>query len=198
MQRSGSKTRLGTSSGAVALASGLLWAAMALAEEPQGPGPMPSYKGRGKVTEAIGQAGALMDIGGATLRLPPRLRIGHSRVLTFRRVKKKIKPAQIHKRFVRIGPTLHFDGALDARGRPVSVTVKAKVKLKAGYKLVLAVEEAGICQEHNKSYKLGASGLCSAWRFEPARYRRGLKTVSASLESTGGYHLQFGMLPKDG
>jgi hypothetical protein len=162
-------------------------------------GTMPVYKGKGKVTEAVDTVtGALYDIGGGiTLLLPRGLPIGHSRVLTLKKAKGRFVPSQVHKRFRKHGQTLHFDGALNAPGNPIILAMAMKREpKKRGYKFVLAMEEAGLCNDANKKYKLG-HGLCSVWKTVDTVYQHAAKRVVAKLDATGGMRLQFGWIPEE-
>jgi hypothetical protein len=157
----------------------------------------PTFTGKGKVTEAVDTIkGAIFDIGGGiTLSLPKGLPIGHSRLLTLKTTTSRPTPSQIHPKFQRIGATLHFDGALNAARNPIVLALTAKRSPeKSGYKLVLAIEEAGLCDGKNKGSQLG-HGLCSTWRTVDARYDSTGEKIVAELTSTGGYRLQFGLIP---
>jgi hypothetical protein len=158
----------------------------------------PTVTGKGKVTEAVDTLkGAIFDIGGGvTLTLPKGLPIGHSRLVTLKTTNQKPVPSQIHPRFQRLGATLHFNGALNTAKAPIVLALSSKKEpVKARYKLVLAIEEAGLCAGNNKGSKLGA-GLCSTWRTVDAQYDSASGRVVAKLKSTGGYRLQFGWIPE--
>lgn len=158
---------------------------------------IPVHTGKGKVTEAVNtKNGAVFDIGGGiTITLPRGLPIGQSRVLTLKKTNRPPKPAQIHKKFRRHGQTVVFTGALNAPDSPIVLAMKMKKKPeKRGQKLVLAMEETGLCTDENKRYKLG-KGLCSVWRIIETEYDLAGKRIIAKLSSTGGLRLQFGWIP---
>jgi hypothetical protein len=162
------------------------------------PGGIPTYTGKGKITQAIDtDKGAVFDIGGGfTMLFPKGLPVGHSRIVTLKFGSKRPKPSQIHKKFKPHGKTLLLDAALNARRTPLVLAMSVKKEpMKKGYKLVLAVEEAGFCEPKNKKYKIGKSGLCSTWRTIDAEYDSAQKRVVAELESTGGLRLQLGWIP---
>jgi hypothetical protein len=160
---------------------------------------MPQHSGKGSVTEAVDtDKGAIFDIGkGVTMMFPKGIGVGHSRLLTLRRAKKKPKPAQILKGFKPEGPALDFNGALNAADTPIvlSLAMKREPK-KKGMKLVVAMEIGTFCEGANKKYKL-KSGLCSGWEFHTAEYDPGGQRLRAKLGSTGGLRLQFGWVPED-
>ncbi|MBN1654690.1 MAG: hypothetical protein JXA30_13040 [Deltaproteobacteria bacterium] len=161
-------------------------------------GEMPTHTGKGKVTEAVDtKKGAIFDIGGGiTILLPQGLPVGSSRVLTLKKAPNRPKPTQIHKRFQRYGETVIFTGALGTAGKPIVLSMSVKKSpQKSGYKLVLAIEEAGLCSGENKKYNIG-KGLCSVWRTVDAEYDASEKRVVAKLTSTGGHRLQFGWIPE--
>jgi hypothetical protein len=141
--------------------------------------------------------GAIFEVGGdITLTLPKGLPIGHSRLLTLKTTTDKPALSQIHPSFQRLGATLHFNGALSTAAAPIILAVSLKRSpLKPGLKLVLAIEEAGLCTGKNKGSKLG-HGLCSAWRTVDAQYDSEGGKMVAKLTSTGGYRLQFGLVPE--
>jgi hypothetical protein len=159
---------------------------------------MPTHTGKGKVTEAVDtKKGAIFDIGhGITILLPRGLPVGSSRVLTLQKSGKKPRPGQIHKKFQRFGETVVFTGTLATAGKPIILAMSMKKDpSKPGKKLVLAVEEAGLCTKENKQYKMG-KGLCSSWRLVDAEYDSSGRRVIAKLTSTGGHRLQFGWIPE--
>ena len=161
-------------------------------------GNVPTFTGKGKVTEALNtDTGALLDIGsGVTMFFPVGLPIGRSRLVTFKRGKRAPAKA-IAKGFKAIGPTLDFNGAFNTAGKPIVVTLKQKrAPSKAGYRLVLAMEVGTLCDDKNKRYKL-KSGLCSGWELLDATYDRGSSQLVAKLNSTGGLRLQFGLAKEE-
>lgn len=158
---------------------------------------MPTFTGKGKLTEAIdGDVGAVFDIGkGITMLFPKGLPVGHSRLVTLERSRKGPKAKQIHKKFKKVGTALRFSGAFNAPGRPIilAITMKRAPK-KKGSKLVLAMEIGVFCDDTNKRYKLKGS-LCSGWQFTDARHD-GTRIV-AKLRSTGGMRMVFGLIPEE-
>lgn len=171
----------------------LVFGSPAVAQE----GGMPTHEGKGSVTEAIdGDRGAIFDIGGGiTMMFPKGLPVGHSRLVTLKKAKKKPTAAQIHDGFKPLGVALEFDGAFNTAGKPVQLAMSVKNDpTKAGQKIVLAMEVATFCDAHNKAFKL-SSGLCSGWEMHEAGYEAG--RIVAKLRSTGGMRMQFGLLPED-
>jgi hypothetical protein len=161
-------------------------------------GGMPTFTGKGKVTEAVDtKLGAILDIGiGITMTLPRGLPVGSSRVLTLEKAKNKPQPAQIDKRFQKYGETVIFSGTLSTAGKPILVFLNMKKEpYKKGQKFVLAIEEAGLCTAENKKYSIG-KGLCSAWRIVDTEYDASSGQVIAKLKSTGGHRMQFGWIPE--
>lgn len=157
---------------------------------------VPTFSGKGKVTDAIdGEKGALFDIGLATIFFPPGIPVGSSRLVTLS--KGRSAPAKsIHSDFKVAGPALDFNGAFSSPARPMVVSVQQKKSpTKAGLRLVIAVEIGTFCDDHNKQYKL-KSGLCSGWELHEASYDAAGKQMVARLESTGGLRLQFGLVPE--
>jgi hypothetical protein len=176
-----------------------LTAAPLAAQEEGGSTGMPTYTGLGKVSEPLdSDKGALFNIGsGITMLFPRGLPVGHSRLVTLEKGKKKPAPNQVKPGFKAEGPVLEFNGALSTSREPIvlAMTVKKDPYLK-GHRLVLAMEVGGFCEEHNKQYKL-KSGLCSDWQFIDAEYDEAGKRVVARLNSTGGLRMQFGNLPDE-
>ncbi len=159
---------------------------------------MPTHTGKGKVTEAVDtKKGAIFDIGrGITILLPRGLPVGSSRVLTLKKSGKRPRPGQIHKKFQRLGETVVFTGTLATAGKPIVFAISMqKDPSKRGKKLVLAVEEAGLCTKENKKYRMG-KGLCSTWRLVDAEYDASGRRVVAKLTATGGHRMQFGWIPE--
>ena len=68
--------------------------------------------------------------------------------------------------------------------------------VKAGQKLVLAMEVGSFCEGPNKAYKL-KNGLCSGFELHDAEYDSADKRMVANLRSTGGLRMQFGLVPSD-
>jgi hypothetical protein len=168
-------------------------------EQDEGSDAIPTYTGKGTVTEAVStKKGAIFDIGGGvTMTFPKGLPIGESRLLTLKNTTDRPAPAQIAPRFQRVGATLHFNGALNTGKAPIVLALGSKrTPEKAGYKLVIAIEEAGLCTKESKGSKLG-HGLCSTWRTADARYDSTLGKIVADLTSTGGFRLQFGLVPQE-
>lgn len=161
---------------------------------PAGP---PVAAGRDRATAAVGQAGAIFELGnGAKLLIPPSLPIGNSRVLTFSASRQRPRPAQIAPGFVIQGPTLAFDGAINATSNPVVVSLRARrLTMRANMRLVLALEQAGICTPANSQYRL-VGGLCSAWDLIDATYDQTTGAIQASVPTPGGFRMQFGWVPR--
>src|SRR5882672_2854465 len=91
---------------AYSLASLVLAASLAFAEAPA----MSAYTGKGSITQAIdGDIGAIFDIGsGITVVFPKGIPVGHSRILTFQKAKKKITAAQVQQGFAPVGVPLEL------------------------------------------------------------------------------------------
>jgi hypothetical protein len=172
-------------------------AATPLAAQEEASTAMPTYSGVGKVSEPLDtDKGAVFDIGsGITMLFPRGLPVGHSRLVTLEKGKKKPGADQVKPGFKAEGPVLEFSGALSASREPIVLAMRTKADpYKKGFRLVLAMEVGGFCEEHNKQYKL-KSGLCSDWQIIDADYDEAGKRLVARLNSTGGLRLQFGYLP---
>lgn len=162
---------------------------------------MPSHTGSSSVEAPIGQRGATLELtrdrSRPTLTLPPGLPIGNSRMLTFSIHRQRPRPSQVHERFVRFGPTLHFSSAINASRHPLTVSLRIRTQpVRRGMKLILAWEQPGFCDESNEQYSLG-NGLCSTWQTVDATWDASTQLVRAQLEATGGLRLQFGWVPED-
>jgi len=174
-----------------------LAAAPLAAQEEPAAGGMPTYTGKGKVSEPLDtDKGAVFDIGGGiTMLFPKGLPVGHSRLVTLEKGKKKPGGDQVKPGFKAEGPVLEFNGALSTSREPIVLAMTMKKEpSKPGHRFVLAMEVGGFCEEHNKQYKL-KSGLCSDWQIIDADYDEAGKRVVARLNSTGGLRMQFGYLP---
>jgi len=159
------------------------------------PTAMPTHTGGGSVTEAVdSDRGAIFDIGGGiTMLLPRGLPIGHSRLLTLRKDNKAPKPADVASGFQRHGQTVRFDGALNASNSPIELALAMKkAPEKRGFRFVLAMEVAGLCDDSNRHNRISQL-LCSTWEIVDASYEDG--RAVAHLGRTGGYRLQFGWIP---
>ncbi len=184
---------------ALALATLALVPALSLAQDttPTPPAGPPVASGRDHATAAVGQAGAIFELGnGAKLLIPPALPIGRSRVLTFSASRARPRAVQVAPGFVIQGPALAFDGAINATSNPVVVSLRARrLTMRANMRLVLAVEQAGICTPQNNTYRL-VGGLCSAWDLIDATYDQTTGFIQASVPTPGGFRLQFGWVPR--
>ena len=179
---------------ALGLAPALSVAQTTTPTPPAGP---PAAGGRDSATAAVGQAGIVFELGnGAKLLIPPSLPIGNSRVLTFSTSRQRPRPSQVAPGFVLQGPTLAFDGAINATSNPVVVSLRARrLRMRANMRLVLALEQAGICTPQNSQYRL-VSGLCSTWDLIDATYDQTTESIQASVPTPGGFRMQFGWMPR--
>jgi hypothetical protein len=166
----------------------------ALADEP-----MPTFTGKGKVTDAInGKLGAVFDLGaGITMTFPRGLPVGESRLVTLQ--KGRALPGKlVHAKFRGVGPVLDFSGAFTTARSPIVLAVpSAKEPTARGMKLIIAMEIGTFCEGANKTHKL-KNGLCSGFELHEAEYEAESKRVVAKLGSTGGMRMQFGLVPEDG
>lgn len=162
------------------------------------PTSMPTFTGKGKVTEAInGKVGAVFDLGaGITMTFPKGLPVGESRLVTLQ--KGKALPGKlVHAKWKAVGPALDFNGAFTTNRSPIVLAINnPKDPSNAKLKLVLAVEIATFCDDHNKAHKL-KGGLCSGFELHEAEYDDAGKRLVAKLSSTGGMRMQFGLVPAD-
>ena len=165
--------------------------------QPQQPAGPPRHEDRSSVTAPIGQAGATMALGnGAEIFLPPGLPIGSSRLLTFTGGR-TVNARNVQAQFVRVGPTLRFDGAINATRAPMVVSIPVRrFSARNGSRLVLAMEQPGLCTDANRSQSLG-NDLCSVWELVPAEYDEAAGRVRANLSVSGGLRLQFGWVPEE-
>ena len=184
---------------ALAVAFGLSLPLMGIAQEdgdeaPSGP---PVHEATQSVEAPIGQAGAIMRLGnGMTLTLPPRLPIGNSRILSFSRSRRNPRPAAVYTGFRPVGPSVNFNGAINAERSPLILTLRQpRFTARNGFQLVLVSEEPGLCQDHNRRQTMG-NGLCSEWRVHHATYDAEARVLRGEIPVSGGHRLQFGWLPE--
>jgi hypothetical protein len=162
-------------------------------------GAMPTYTGKGKVTEAInGDTGAVFDIGGGiTMTFPKGLPVGRSRLVTLQKAG-KLPGKLAHPKFQPVGPSLDFSGAFNTNRAPIVLAMTSKKDpIKRGMKLVVAMEVGTFCEGPNKAHKL-KGGLCSGIELQDAEYDSAGQRLVANLRSTGGLRLQFGLVPEEG
>ncbi len=182
---------------ATLMTAALVCATPVLHAQKDAPAPMPTFTGRGKVTEAINMdTGAIFDIGGGlTLTFPKGLPVGRSRLVTLQRA--RALPAKlVHAKFRPIGPAVDFTGAFNTSGKPIVLALSMKHDpSKSGMKLVVAMEVGSFCDGPNKAYKL-KGGLCSGFELHDAEYDQGGQRLIAKLSSTGGLRMQFGLVPE--
>lgn len=175
------------------LCSFTVFAPRALHAEDSG---LPTFSGKGSVTQAIDtDLGAIFDLGsGITMTFPKGLPVGHSRLLTLKKAKKKPSSAQVQKGFVAVGTALELNVPLNAQGTPIvlAMTMKNDPR-KRGQKLVLAMEIATLCTDENKANKL-KGGLCAGFELLPAEYDASGQRMVAELSSTGGMRMVFGVV----
>jgi hypothetical protein len=160
-------------------------------------GPMPTFSGKGKVTEAINSdTGALFDIGGGvTMLFPKGLPVGRSRLVTLQKARGRL-PTKLIAGFTPVGPALDFSGAFNTSGKPMVLAYSTKKNpIKRGHKLVVAMEVGTFCEKENKAFKL-KGGLCSGFELQDAEYDDNGKRLVGNLRSTGGLRMQFGTVPE--
>lgn len=184
---------------ALVMAIGLNLPLMGVAQEdgdepPSGP---PVHEATQSVEAPIGQAGAIMRLGnGMTLTLPPGLPIGNSRILSFSRSRRNPRPAAVYNGFRSVGPSVSFNGAINATRSPLVLTFRQpRFTARNGFRLVLIAEEPGLCQDHNRRQTMG-NGLCSEWRAHDASYDADARVIRGEIPVSGGHRLQFGWLPE--
>lgn len=178
--------------------------ALALALAPtlyaQEEGAMPTFSGKGKVTDAINsKLGAIFDIGGGvTMVFPKGLPVGESRLVTLQKARKSLPSKLVAPKFRGVGPTLDFNGAFNTSRKPIVLSVPAKKNPAGrGTRLVLAMEIGTFCEGPNKAFKVGA-GLCSGFELQDdVHYDEAAGRLVARLRSTGGLRMQFGTVPED-
>lgn len=162
------------------------------------PSSMPTFTGKGKVTDAInGKIGAVFDIGGGvTMTFPKGLPVGESRLVTLQ--KGKALPGKlVHPKWKGVGPALDFNGAFTTNRSPIVLAVPSgKDPGNAKMKLVIAMEIGTFCEDKNKAHKV-KGGLCSGFELHDAEYDADSKRLVANLASTGGLRMQFGVVPAD-
>jgi hypothetical protein len=188
------------------LALTLTLAGLALAEdegpvsagEKATPTSMPTFTGKGKITEAInGKVGAIFDLGaGITVTFPKGLPVGESRLVTLQ--KGKALPGKlVHAKWKGVGPVLDFNGAFTTNRQPIVLAISnPKDPSNAKLKLVVAMEIGTFCEDKNKAHKL-KGGLCSGFELHEAEYNDESKKLIAKLASTGGMRMQFGLVPAE-
>ena len=177
----------------------LLCLGVAAAEDdaPEGGAGMPAHTGKHTVSAAIGQKGARLSLkNGWSLLLPSGLPIGNSRLLTLKVSRRRAKGKEIADGFVPMGPTVEFDGAINATESPLLAMYEAKrFRQRRGHRLVLASEYGGFCEGERVGRKLGG-GLCAQWRLVDATLDKTAGQLRAKLELPGGHRLQFGSVPE--
>lgn len=192
------RSKLGWSVIAVVLcAAAVLHAQDEPAAAPPGT-PMPTFKGNGKVTDAINMdTGAIFDIGGGfTMMFPKGLPVGRSRLVTLQRAK-SLPGNLVHAKWKPLGPAVDFSGAFNTSGKPIVVAwAMRQDPVKRGLKLVIAVEVGSFCEGPNKAFKL-KGGLCSGFELHDAEYDDGGRRVVANLRATAALRMQFGLVPDD-
>jgi hypothetical protein len=159
---------------------------------------MPTFTGKGKVTEAINMdTGAVFDIGsGITMTFPKGLPVGRSRLVTLQKAG-KLPGKLAHPKFQPLGPALAFTGAFNTKRTPIVLAIASKKDpIKKGMKLVVAMEVGTFCEGPNKAHKL-KGGLCSGIELQDAEYDSSGQRMLANLRSTGGLRLQFGLVPEE-
>lgn len=159
---------------------------------------MPTFSGKGKVTDAInGKIGAVFDIGGGiTMTFPKGLPVGESRLVTLQKARGGLPAKLVHEKFRAAGPALDFSGAFTTGRAPIVLAVpSAKNPAGKGMKLVVAMEIGTFCEGANKAHKL-KNGLCSGFELHDAEYDAAGKRMVANLSSTGGMRMQFGAVPE--
>lgn len=160
--------------------------------------PIPTFTGKGKVTEAINMdTGAVFDIGGGvTLSFPRGLPVGRSRLVTLQKAS-SLPGKLVHANWKPIGPALDFSGAFNTSGKPIVLAYASKQDpVKRGSKLVVAMEIGSFCDGPNKAFKL-KGGLCSGFELHDAEYDTAGRRLVADLRSTGGLRMQFGLVPSE-
>jgi hypothetical protein len=165
-------------------------------EKQKGDGSMPTFSGKGKVTEAINaDVGAVFDIGGGiTLMFPKGLPVGRSRLVTLQKARGGLPTKLIAGGFKPVGPALDFTGAFNTSGKPMVLSIPQRSNpIKRGQKLVVAMEVGTFCEKQNKAFKL-KNGLCSGFELHDAEFDDGGKRLLAKLRSTGGLRMQFGVV----
>jgi hypothetical protein len=178
----------------LALAVGLVVGSVAAQD-----GAMPTFSGKGKVTDAInGKLGAIFDIGGGiTMLFPKGLPVGESRLVTLEKSRSRLPSKLVHPKFSGVGPVLDFNGAFNTAGKPIILSAPAKRDpTKKGTRLVVAMEIGTFCDGPNKAHKL-KSGLCSGFELHDAEHDGVAGRLVAQLRSTGGLRLQFGTVPEE-
>lgn len=148
------------------------------------------------VEGSLGQAGMTLKLrGGMQVVFPANLPVGSARAVSLK-VAKAVKSADVHPSFARVGETVTLSAAINATEHPLLVQLPLlRIAPVAGKRLVLAVEQLGICDaEHTKVLQ---PGLCSVWTVVEAKYNEETYMIEAELPNPGGFRLQFGWLSSD-
>ena len=162
-------------------------------------GAMPTFTGKGKVTEAINaDTGAIFDIGGGvTMTFPKGLPVGRSRLVTLQKARGSLPGKLANPKFQALGPALDFTGAFNTGRAPIVLAIASKRDpIKRGMRLVVAMEVGTFCEGPNKSHKI-KGGLCSGFELHDAEYDSAGGRMVAKLKSTGGLRMQFGLVPEE-
>ena len=179
---------------AVPMLATLLGASAIFAQDEPGPVAPPTYTGASRATGPASRAtGATYELGnGSRMIVPAGLPIG-TRVLNFSNAS-GFRAADVDAHFTRQGPTLSFDGAIDATRAPVELSIRARgFRLPPRSRLVLAMEVGGICDDTHRHHI--SQVLCSTWQVIDAQYDENAGRILATIPSPGGFRLQFGIMP---
>lgn len=168
-------------------------AAPAAPPAPAGP---QTTTGRNEVSAVIDRTGRILELHSkARIFIPPNLPVANRRV-RFAESRDRVPPSQIAAGFVRIGPLLSFDGAIDATSAPVVLSIRQpRDPARRGSRLVLAMEGPSICREGSPPLPGASAGICSGWELLPATWNATEQRLSAEMRTPGGYRLAFGTVP---
>ena len=139
----------------------------------------------------------VFDVAGIAVEFPACTPAADMRVITVSwETKERPNATRIHPQFTRHAATLRVDQMISAaEGASVLVRLQSKRELmKAGEKLVLAVESSGECDAAHKRDKL-EDGECSHWQTFDTSFDASRNEMVARIPATGGYRLQFGWIP---
>lgn len=152
--------------------------------------------GRTDVSAVIDRQGRILELHSkARIFIPPNLPVANRRV-RFAESRDRVTPSQIAAGFTRIGPLLSFDGAIDATGAPVVVSIRQpRDPARRQSRLVLAMEGPSICREGSQPLPGASAGICSGWELLPATWSASEGRLSAEMRTPGGYRLAFGTVP---
>ena len=170
-----------TTLAAIALA-GLVLTADAQVEHP------PVYRDAVMAEGTVGPLGGVYELTGTRYRpmlVIPSGVFERTHAMSFG-IEGRLQADEVHEDFRAVGPTLRLSQAIDARDRPVEVSIRAP-RPDAETRSVLAIERTTLCED-----VYGGPSVCSHWDVVDTHFYDG--RVRARVPVTEGWRLQFGTM----